>query len=409
MSLHLLPVTLFLLGTTPQVAEVPLEPPIPAVAWVVTPFGVSSVAGTSRIVREASDILQDQTSLVLQSVEQMGLDAERMSACRTESRITCWTQILRGELRQDSVPDATRPAPRFLVVFLVRPVDRDADRIGIQMIDLEEAIELVSQENQWGKEELEDILFNRAVRTPAVLVPEARGRGLTIYLERVIEDKLRPRFEQNGMWHAHGSMVVKSTCAGCTLTVDDRPLLATTGGDVRVVAVPPGRHRVGLKFQQASIGTCGVDVPRRAEARLDLDACGVVYVPPQSDAALMGVQYSGMGLAAVGAVLGVVAAVQASSGPTSVCVFRGDPPDDCPSLGLPQLGLDANPSPTVNPDDVNSGGIGTAPLAAGLATAGLSWWLGSYLVDNDAWWIPLVVGIAAGGATFGVTTALGGL
>jgi hypothetical protein len=165
--------------------------------------------------------------------------------------------------------------------------------------------------------------------------------------------------------------------------------------------VRPGAHTL-------EVGTyrCRTEVKRALRAIVSVPACEntaaaiVSWRTPETIA--------GASLAGIGGAMLVLAIVKAGSGPSTVCLAK-DPAaaDHCDSLGHASFSYSTNELPTRDLDAVESGAIKPGPLGVGLIAAGGTLLAGSRLLDDEAWWLPIVLAAGAGFAGYTITALAG--
>lgn len=372
-------------------------PRVPAVAVVVTPFGRASALGTSALVDGLAAALERRTDLEVRSAEQAGVDLGALLACPAEQRLTCWARTVRRDLADGRAP--AEGAPRHLFVISARPISDRLDRVAITWMDLDAVARIFSARDEVSAASFEDRLFTEALHSrPRRLGSEALEAGLSELVRAEWQDRLRAL----GRWGPRGDLELAHDCAGCRLAVDERPLGVVRPGRVRVLDLSVGARTItlaGPAAEQACLREA--QITTGPPAQVDLRGCAP-SAPAGVGTAVA--RWTGVGLVALGAVLGGVAIERAASGPSTVCVGG----DACPGLGLPTPGFDPGASPAIDPAAVNPSGPPWAALSGGALGAGAALVTGSLLLEEEDWWWSPIAAILLGGATYAAIAVGGG-
>lgn len=361
----------------------------PAVVVVVTPFGKATATGSSRLLDAFAEALEARSDLEVRSAEQAGLSLRAFLDCPSAERLTCWAR---------TVGAGGSEAPRHLFVLSARPVDAERDRVSATWMDLDALEGRLERHRDARPEEREDILYAASVHTPP---RDVRVGALASAFAGLLQEGLQARLVSSGYARTYASLVVRADAPDAWLSVDERvlgPLPAA--GAVRVEGLVAGRHRVGLVGPDRAtvLGRCGraVELGPEDPADLDLRGCQSLGAPPSPVPGQV-LRWTGAATAVLGAALVGVGIQRARSGPSTICVGSAR----CDALGLPSLAFDPSAGPTADRDAVDPGGLGWAPLGAGLLGAGATWLTSSLLTEVEAWWWPTLAGLVVGGALFG--------
>ena len=396
-----------------------------AVLLVVTPRGASPGTRTAAIVQAAGRALSARTDLSLQSVEQMGLtDPSRIRACPDQERLSCWVRTVRpdydrlalelgnGELvpfREHLENTARRRVDyaRYLVAVTVVPRSDGGDRLSTLLIDTDAALEIyhgARRDSDGWRERVENLIFENAVGSPAGFTQISDEQALARYFESILDGPFRAVFDRAGRWRPFGQILIKCK-PGMTVTLDGKVVGKTAGPETRIEDVTPGQRT--LSFEDPS----GVFAPFETRVLVRRGETAEVMVILQllpttaTIVARRATFWGGVGLAAVGAGIAIYAAsarprfeyhipcvgdgcAAARQGYfVSLCDLSAQAADDC---------------------SYERRGTPAAPLGYSLLATGGAWSLGTMFIGEE-WefpWIPLVAGLVAGGASYGLSAAL---
>lgn len=383
------------LGGAPGELVVRGREPLPVVVLAQSAFATLSgselLAGLGRRVEE-------DTNLAVRVV-----DSNAAAGCAGE--LSCIVLELGGE-REASA------GARWIVVLSRLGREGDTDRLSVTLVDLRAALrewEAAPRDEADWRAAVEAAVNERAV---AVSTPftEVRDRAeAERWLDGLVAERLRPVFEAAGAWRPWGGIELRGAGAGFVVEVDG-VTIGTTGADpTRLVLVPPGRRAVVLTHPEHA--------PVRAEVVVEAGRLVPLVVEPELLAgathALRDVTtWSGVGLAAAGAVTLAVALVRADGDVVTYCLGAGDGAvvAGCdPSSQFQRAGYDPGATPGFS-GALNPPGVRLAPLGYSLVLTGVIWSLGAVLLGDtrEAPWIPLVAGVILGAATYGLSVALDG-
>lgn len=379
-------------------APLRVSTPVPVALIVVSPTG-SGGGSTPAALRDAAErILGARTRLVVPSLEQLGVDPLALDACRTSSiRLTCWAKALRN------APARGADAPRYALVVSRFGVDETKVQVSLLFVDLAAAVQRADAAPAGDPEaaaEVEDAIFASATRVPPVRVDAG---AVDPFFERAIR-VLQPRLHTEGLWGAVGSVEVQGVLPETEIRLDGRPVGRAEGSAVRLEGVPVGRRTVAADLPWLEGGwSREVQVTARQTAVLTVPG-----PPPAPSTVRIGTRWGGLLVAAAGVALVGVGATRGGD-LRATCLRRAGDEGGCDGLGTPTFGLDPTAAPSADLGTVDRGGVAIAPLGAGLIVAGgvASGWAWSVGPDEEAPWWGLLVGLVAGGATYGLGHALG--
>ncbi len=347
----------------------------PAALMIVTPKNVSIGASSSAIHEVVAEAIEARTSLTVSSLERAGVDELAMRRCGFAERYGCWARTVRRAFG----------AARFLFV-----VDAHPGRIGLTAIDLEEARRI--DEGPGSVEAKEDLLFARTRSTPLEAV-QFRRAVFRAHIDRRLESVFRPQL--GATWGALPRIVIDAGSPGSTLVaIDGRTLGAFSTRTATITDVRPGRREITLSRDDRVLLTQKIDVSTATPNRI------VVPVEPTRSPLRTTLFWSGVGVAAVGALVAVYGAA-ATSDDTQARCFQRSPGAACPSLGALGFGYTAPAGPTTDPSAVD-GGPEFVPVAIGLGTMGAVWSVSALLLGDEEpplWW-SAVIGLVGGVASF---------
>lgn len=374
-----------------------------------TPKGAQLRTSWSDIIRTSAESLERNTDFAVDAV------ADPFERC--DGRLACVVRLLRGDYDRDRLVRADGLLERFdvyletlepgrypkLLVYVVVIATPKADRVGAILVDTDEALRVFHEADRrdpgW-QEQVEAGIKDRAVRALTRFV-ELRGIEQAIRMLRdVFTVDFRAAFEQSGHWAPYGSLILAGDVAGASVELDGLPVGTTSAPSTRLDGVRSGRRRLRVVHPEYA--------PLETEA--DVVAGSVVTIRPRlvriadDGPGRAAVLWSGVGLAAVGAVLTGVAVAAAATGPRVVCALPDGASRTSCGSGTEWKTFAASDGGDPNP----SGPLG-APLGLSLLGAGGTFAIGAALSDGgEVPWIPLVVGLVVGGAMYGVAVAVDG-
>lgn len=367
----------------------------------ITPSGELEVVRSAEVVSFVDRTVADRTDLELDR-----LDASLVRECR--GRVSCFVRAARPDYQRRVyflpsggimpfsehrayVRDRGLSVARFLLLASGVGTS-DGDSLAFTLLDLDRALAFVHEREQLSRRDEAELLQTSTVGGP-LRVDLDDVNQLSAALDRLERDVLEPALSDAGHWDPFGTLIIAANAPGAGVYVGDR-LLATTGLEpTQLTRIPPGRQRVRLVHPDYIAQEREIDVPRGGQAQLRLD-----LEPRPSEVARAlhaGTFWGGLGLVAAGAALTVAGAVDAANAPTVVCT-------GC-SPTFRRLSTGPLEDPTRAP---SSSGPLIIPLGYSLALTGATWAGGAWLTDRDrAPWLPLLLGVLAGGAAYGLSEA----
>jgi hypothetical protein len=361
----------------------------PALVVVVAPSGSLSSLGSSEAMRSLSAVLVEATDFDPHSPERAGIDQERFSACGRDQRFGCWVRTIR-EARV-----------RFRSTFLVSlaPISAGRDQVSVLLFDLEAAG--AAQDRMGEGQELEGALFALAIRAGPEQVSNDDPQALDAVFTRFVRGPFREQLDRDGHLDPFGELELARAEYGATFALDGKQLGTITSSSAIVRDVRPGPHTIDVGPYR-----CKTEVKRGLRAVVSVPACENVadelgaWRTPQTIA--------GASIAGIGAAMLVFAIAKAGSGPATVCLTK-DPAaaDRCESLGNTSFAYSTDQLPARDLDSVEGGLIKPGPLGVGLIAAGGILLAGSRWLDDESWWLPIVLAIGAGVAGYSVTAIAG--
>ncbi len=384
----------------------------PLAVVTITSAGEVAHTRTSALVSVLSALFKDHTDLEIMLLE----DAIPRSC---EGALGCMTRRIRTDYDYSALelPDGQvlpfsahlervqkdRSIPRLLLVLsnFVKP--GASDRIFAMLVDLDLALSLHHGADRRSPDwrEISDARIDEdavLLRTPrAEMFDEDDTRR---FLESLVEKDLRPVLSARAHWEPFGALEIVGTSGGETVRIDGD--VAGLSGEARTVVteISAGPHVLTLEAADGSSRRHEVLISAKQTTTLLVERA----VVPSSRSSLRGVLiYGGAGLVVAGGLLTVMAAALASSPVDRLC-FEGGACSSAGAFagtGLETTGGLLEPQPT---------GLSLGPLGYSVALSGAVFSLGTYfLTDEDETpWLPLLVGFAAGGLSYGLSAALGG-
>lgn len=366
---------LLLAFATPTAAELLLDERTPAVLLLSTPKDAAPSAPTSAYLEALATALRSRTHYALLSPEQAGLDRDPLLDCARERRLTCFTLAVHN----------ASPNAAAIFVLGVLPLDRTQDRLSLAVIDVTRALAIEAD----GADDREDAIYAGARRTEPKTVRATDRAALAAWAAAAIAETVEPS--------PLGSVALANTIIGAELRVDGAPIGSVSETSTTLLDVRPGVRKISMS---------GATLELRVEAGKTASsafAADLGRAAPDFGRHRL-IFWTGSGVAVLGGALAIYSAVRGSE-LESRC-FGASEDARCESAGFPTFALDTAALPSGDRDAVN-GGVAILPLAVGLLAAGGTAAIGAHLSeDPDAWWLPIVLGAAAGGAAFTATLLL---
>lgn len=365
---------LFAIGA-PAVAELTLDERTPAVLLLSTPKDAAPSAPTSAYLEALAAALRARTHYALLSPEQAGLDRDPLLDCARERRLTCFTLAVHN----------ASPSAAAIFVLGVLPLDRAQDRLSLAVIDVARA-RAIEADDTGGADEREDAIYAGARRTEPKTVRAADRASLAAWAVAAIAETVEPS--------PLGAIAIANTLAGAELRVDGVLLGSAGAPSTMLLDVRPGVRKISMAGAELSIA---VEPGKTANAAFPVE---LGRVAPDFGRHRL-IFWTGGGVAVLGGALAIYSAVR--GGAIEARCVGSSAEARCEAAGFPTFALDTGALPSSDRDAVN-GGPPILPLALGLLAAGGTAALSAHLSeDPEAWWLPLLLGAAAGGAAFTAT------
>lgn len=292
--------------------------------------------------------------------------------------------------------------PRFLIVVSNVTLPGRADRLSAVMVDTDVALQLYHDARR-RLPDWEDAVEAR-VDAGAVVGENATAEvrsadDVRAFLDRFMSGSVQERLEETGFWRPYGMVRILSPVQHAAIVWDGRTVGSTGARETLLSQANAGRHEVVLQHPK-------YDDARAVVTVVAGDTVDVRLAPRIKEEDLpVGRQvllWTGAGLLAVGGGLGIYALARQDGDARSVCIGA-----DCPSgSSFQTFGYDPDAPPG---SDINPSGVLVGPLGYSLALTGATWSLGTLLTDEEdfPWW-PLLIGLVAGGVSYGLSAALDG-
>jgi len=393
----------------PIEATVDVAERVPLALVLSTPKGASLRTSWSDVIRTTADSIEQSTDF--------DVDLVTAPFDRCEGRLACIVRMVRPDYDRDRLRGSdgllepfdrylerldAHAYPRFLV-YIVIIATPNADRVGGLLLDTDEALRLIHtadrRDADW-QEAVEAEIKDRAVRATTRFV-ELRGvQHASRTMEEIFTRDLRAAFEEAGHWQPYGALILEGPLDNAEVELDGRSIGRGSGQRTRFEGVRAGSRTLTVRHPDRAPYEIAVVIPRAGVVTLEYDAERLITGGPATTA----VTWSGVGLAAVGAIITGVSLALAASSPRVVC-----PLPDGASRKSCGTGSEWKTLTATDGGDPNPSGLLAAPLGLSLIGAGGSFAIGGALSDGpDFPWIPVVVGVVLGGVTYGVAAALDG-
>lgn len=348
-----------------------------------TPTGEGAKTSSSELIRIVADLTEGHTSFFLQLV-----DPQVATDCR--GRMGCLVQQLRA------------PFPKYLLVLSNVTLAGEADRLSAVLLDVGAALDqsrTLAPEDQTSESRINEY----AVLLGPERAQVAGARETEVFLETLFTRKLAPIFEASGDWEPFATIELTGVVEGLAVNLDGTAIGVTRPGTTRIVNVLAGTRRLSLEHP-------GFEPFDRT---LELERGKTLGVPaslePRGSGTARslreGLFWAGLGAAAAGAAVTVVAIAGQDAGLEPVCL--GAPGATCRTAAtFTTFGY----APSARPGELlNPPGLMIAPLGVALATTGATWALGVELFGEptELPWLQVVAGVATGALVYGAAAALG--
>lgn len=363
----MLPLAALFVAVTPAL-ELALPPQDSVVVLVVAPGVAQSAAAPSALIRATAEALEAPTGLRVSSVEQAGLDVDRLLGCPPSARLGCWTRVC------DESSEAGRRPPSYLLVLSVLRRSTGPAALSALLVDLSRAR---TRRAEASDAALEADLDDASARAGPVPLPLDERADYGPILTQLFGASVREALARAGRWGTVGAIELDVPADGCLLEVDHAALGAVPRGRTRLTRVPPGAHALEL--------TCPGRPSWRARAELDSTTPLVLEATlpvPVGDDTARTVRLGGL----AGAALGVGLAVAGGG------VIAGRAGYAC---------VGATPEVRCAPPPSGDAGGLLLGLGAGLGVAGAGLFLAALGEDVDApppwaWAVSAALGVGAG-------------
>ena len=377
-----------------------------------TPTGRQAQVGSSELIRRIDERLRIDTSFSLTT-----LPAELVKTCR--GRLGCLALKSRPDYVPNNLVDASgRPLPfreyvrrlkasrtrytRYLLVVSNVTLPGRADRLSAALVDTDIALEMFHEARR-DLPEWED-RFEARVDAGALAGPTATGQvrtadDVTAFFERFLGTNVRERLERTRHWRPYGRVRIDTPVPHVAISWDGRTVGSTMPGATQLVQARAGQHELTLAHPDFEPVTRTVKVVPGETTVVPV----TLERKPNAGSGRPWLLWSGVGLVAVGSAISVYALTQQDGDATTVCIGA-----DCPSgAGFQTTGYQPTASAS---DEINPPGLLLGPLGYSIAATGAVWSLGTLLSDEDVEfpWLPLVLGLVVGGASYGVSVAADG-
>lgn len=376
----------------------------------------ADVAGTSisEVLQTVSQVLDRHTNFSVDVIDPQDV----MTFC--EGRLGCIVRRVRKDYERDRLLAAdgspmpydehlkalgNRPYTRYLVILSNVAQQGRPDRLSSLLVDTDEALaewhEADQQRRDWQRD-VESRINSSAVVARPKWAELSNAQQTQAYLQRLFRDDFHGVFARSGNWHPYGSVAIRTNLEGLSIQLDGRLVGSTREGVTRLEGVTAGGRTVLLSHPEFDPFTR--DIVVEAGSTQGIDA--TVQTRSMSGGRV-GVLWSGVGIAAVGAVFVGLALEQDASSLKIVCVRSNKSASgSCGTEGRSEFtslsGADG--------DDPNGAGVLTAPLGYSLMASGAAFSLGSLLSPSDTEipWLAIGAGLVVGALSYGISHALNG-
>ncbi len=232
----MLPFAALLFAVTPTL-ELALPSQDSIVVLVVAPGVAQSAAAPSALIRATAEALEPPTGLRVASVEQAGLDVDRLLGCPPAARLGCWTRVC------DEASEAGRRPPSYLLVLSVLRRSAGPAALSALLLDLGRAR---ARRAAVSDASLEADLDDASARAGPVPLPLDEQRDYGPILRQLFGASVREALARADRWGTLGAIELDVPAEGCVLEVDHAALGAVPQGRTRLTRVPPGAHPLEL-------------------------------------------------------------------------------------------------------------------------------------------------------------------
>lgn len=352
---------LVLASTPPTVAAVERTP----LAIVISkPTAARAGLAPTAVVGALEQTIEAQTDLNV-----VELEARQLEDC--EGDVGCMTARL--------------PSPQPAYLLLITCLTREAhpDRVATMLVDVG-AVPKCKADDAACRD--------RAIRVQTSfekLEGEADWRN---WISDFVARRLRSEFESTKHWGELGGIDLVADLDGATVELDKREVGVVASGGARIVDIRPGSHELTLVRPDGKRIVTNLDVAGGQSLRHEFALAR--WATARSVAT-----YTGLGVAALGAVLTIFAAT-ADRGAVACR------PTPCAGAGFITLetllsGPIESGETSANDGVIDALPLGYSLLLAGGTIAGLVQLLGS---DDDPPWLEIAIGLGVGVLSYSVST-----
>jgi hypothetical protein len=348
----------------------------------------------SQLIELSEAALRLHTSLTADPYPQ-----EAVADC--QGRIWCIVERVRKE----------REA-RYVVILSNLAQEGRADRLAALLIDADRALEehRALAGGRDSEEELEARISEVAVRARPAAAMIATPAEAARHLEQLFTKDFRGAFEESGHWEPYGAIEIAGLPKGTQVIIDGASAGLSESAKTRVEEIIAGRRTLRLEHPETEPYEAPIEIKARETLAIAPEL--VARAGPSGSALNTIAIAAGVGLAAGGAILTVVS-LASSPSYEAVCLrvntAGGSGEGTCGSSEFVRFGA---------PDRIddhfatspNGGGPAIAPLGYSLLAAGAVMSLGTIFfgAEDRAPILPIALGLAAGGISYGASVALEG-
>jgi hypothetical protein len=402
--------------TSSGVHTISLQERQPLAFLLGTPTGQIANIRSSEIIRAVTNLLREHTNFSPELT-----DSTHLTSCK--GRLGCLVEAVRGDYHYESMLMAngekipfeqhlrslTREKvsyPQYLIVMSNITLEGAADRISVVLVDTDLALEVLHNarrdQSNW-REDAEARISETAVRFGPNRTEVRTADEANALLDRLFTKELSLVFQASANWEPYGEIVIHTDSDGHAIVLDGTIVGTTAGTETRITHVTQGPRALELQHPKYETFSTSVEVVRgkSVEVRATLERSQ----SSGSSIARSSLFWGGIGAAAIGTTLLVLAIAQQDGGVRNYC-FSSSVGCEAKSSFVTS-GYDPGLAADLNPE-VNPSGLLMAPLGYSLMLGGGTWTAGTMLFgsEDDFPWIPLVAGVVVGGLSYGLSAAL---
>lgn len=362
-----------LLVAAEPMETVPIAEREPLVLLVQAPE--RAAASLPELVRLAAPAFAKQTSFNVITPWEAGVPVEQLEACRADT-IGCWYR---------KVARAKKGASVLLLAFVLSPGGaRDKVEVATLYFDAKLApnVETIPDDA-----ELESKLLETVPDIERVSMLKNDGPAITKYFEDLVETKLKAALQRNNRPRDLGDIIISGPSDPLSIELDGKTSLAH-GPRIRLQGVAPGSRSLIVREPGET------DALYRGAVDVRTGESASVFVASPRSSKEYALWAGGAGLAAIGTALTIYAVTRSNEPVVTTCSAMNCA--EVPRNFVPFCG---------RADCSGLGGSPIAPLGYSLILTGAIWIAGELLTSEELTWVPLVAGLVAGGATYGVSLA----